>query len=52
MTLSVFDGQTLGNVATLPMPGDPADIGINSVLNRVYVSNRSANVVKMVPDIW
>ena len=51
-TLSVFDGQTLGNVATLPMPGDPADIGINSVLNRAYVSNRSANVVKMVPDIW
>jgi len=35
-----------------PLPGDPADIGINSVLNRAYVSNRSANVVKMVVDIW
>lgn len=49
---SVFDGQTLLNVATLPMPGNPGDIGINSILGRVYTSNRSANVVKMVLDTW
>ena len=51
-TVSVFDGLSLANVATLPMPGNPGDIGINPILSRAYISNRSANVVTMVLDIW
>ncbi len=32
------------------MPGNPGDIGVNAVLNRIYISNRSANVVYMIND--
>ncbi len=49
-SFSVVAGLTQLTLATLPMPGNPGDIGVNAVLNRVYISNRSANVVYMIND--
>lgn len=49
-SLSVVAGLTLQTLNTVPMPGNPGDIGVNAVLNRIYISNRSANVVYMLND--
>lgn len=51
-SLTVFDGLSLSSPATLAMPGNPGEVAVNSTLNRVYVSNRSADVVYMVVDLW
>jgi DNA-binding beta-propeller fold protein YncE len=51
-SLTVIDGDSLQTAATLPMPGDPADVSVNSHTSRVYVSNRSANVVRIVADVY
>ncbi len=51
-TLTVFDGATLITHATLAMEGDPGDVAVNPVTNRVYVSNRAADVVHMIIDGW
>jgi len=51
-TLTVFDGVTLITHATLAMDGDPGDVAVNPDTNRVYVSNRSADVVHMIIDGW
>ncbi len=49
-SLSVLSGFTHQTLDTVPMPGNPGDIGVNAVLNRIYISNGSANVVQMVYD--
>jgi YVTN family beta-propeller protein len=51
-TLTVFDGVSLVTHATLPMDGDPGDVAVNPANNRVYVSNRAADVVHMIIDGW
>ena len=51
-SLTVIDGHSLQTPAVLPMPGDPGDVAVNPVTNRVYASNRSANQVKMVYDTF
>ena len=51
-TLSVFDGPYMITHATLNMKGNPGDVAVNPVTKRVYVSNRSANVVQMIVDGW
>ncbi|HEY79663.1 MAG TPA: hypothetical protein EYP25_01090 [Anaerolineae bacterium] len=51
-TLTIFDGAGMTELATLPMDGDPGDVAVNPNTNRVYVSNRSANVVRMILDNW
>ena len=51
-TLSVFDGASLVTLATLAMDGDPGDVAVNPVTNRVYISNRTAYVMHMIEDAW
>jgi YVTN family beta-propeller protein len=51
-TLTVFDGVSLVTHATLSMDGDPGDVAVNPANNRVYISNRSADVVHMIIDGW
>jgi len=51
-SLTVIKGDTLYSPATLPMPGDPGDVAVNPLSNRVYVSNRSAHLVRMVTDVY
>ncbi len=51
-SLTVFDGWSLSSPATLGMPGNPGDVAVNSTLNRVYISNRSADLVYMVVDTY
>ena len=51
-TLSIFDGVALMKIATTPMDGDPGHLAVHPVNNRVYISNRTANLVRMVIDTW
>ena len=51
-SLTIFDGASLAELATLPMVGDPGDVAVNPATNRVYVSNRGADVVRMIVDNW
>ena len=51
-SLTIFNGTSLGVTATLPMPGNPGYLAINPLTNRVYISNRSADLVYMVEDVW
>lgn len=51
-TLSVIDGVGLYTLATLSMPGDPGDVAVNPILNRVFISNRSADIVQMLYDTY
>ncbi len=51
-SLTVFDGDSLQSPATVPMQGSPAEIGVNSATNRVYVGNRSSGIISTVVDVW
>jgi YVTN family beta-propeller protein len=51
-SLSVFHGATLTPATTVPMLGNPGHVSVNATTNRVYVGNRSADMVIMVTDVW
>ncbi|WP_274495749.1 YncE family protein [Priestia megaterium] len=47
-TVSVIDGATNTVIAIIPVGVQPAGVGINPYINRIYISNRGSNTVSVI----